>query len=679
MSNIPNDGMVTAARRALDWHKEGRRGGTRVGLTRANQIVARENLSDDTVKRMYSFFSRHEVDKKATGFRSGEEGYPSPGRVAWDLWGGDAGYSWSRKRANAMKSSIATPKNFTIMTQVPIKPFSNVVEHAGTGLKMPETIARKIEALSSGLPKDFGYRRLAKGAANLQCDAGERTDISTITTNEVDRDGDVVIPSGGDWSQYNRVVCFAHDYSQLPVGSNWWIKSRGNGLIAKTHYPTKPADWGDGPWLPSAILHLMQQPVPTCTGKSIGFLPLNIRSATPQEISINPEWANSPIIDKWMGLEYSCCPIGSNPGALTEAVSKGFFDQRTADVIDRASKIIFPMNGAIMPKAMSESANQSGGDVVDDTADDDNSDNDRLPDCPTCKSPDMVKLLPPPPGSTSPCADYNCMKCGTNFTVKDDDMGGEEMASVSSATKAIDLQTTLGDNKPTVQVDDPDKDGDIDAVVTCPYCRKEAKQIGNVEIPGIGQFDRYECGTCNASFFAEESQVPNPNTNGNNNGTGTQTFANLPTPKSATEGTKKLNASCESRAMEAAKSGKVNNGAWEAPNGGDRKQEDCLGIREGENVEPSKKFTDPIFMGGELYRRAVANVESRESGNEIGEAAKRIMAAIQDHTDKSVEPWYDPADVAAYKSAKKKQIESAYLDALIPVVADMIETRLGRP
>ncbi len=101
----PTDGMKSAARRALQWKKEGRRGGTRIGLTRANQIVNNESLSESTVMRMYSFFSRHEVDKKATGFSSGEEGFPSPGRVAWDLWGGDAGFSWSTAKWNSIKNS----------------------------------------------------------------------------------------------------------------------------------------------------------------------------------------------------------------------------------------------------------------------------------------------------------------------------------------------------------------------------------------------------------------------------------------------------------------------------------------------------------------------------------------------------------------------------------------------
>ena len=92
---IPNNGMVEAARRALRWKDEGMDGGTRVGLARANQIVNGEKLSEDTILRMYSFFSRHEVDKEAEGFNAGEDGFPSPGRVAWDLWGGDAGFSWA--------------------------------------------------------------------------------------------------------------------------------------------------------------------------------------------------------------------------------------------------------------------------------------------------------------------------------------------------------------------------------------------------------------------------------------------------------------------------------------------------------------------------------------------------------------------------------------------------------
>ena len=98
----PTEGMKAEAQKGLDWREEFGRGGTRVGATRARQIVANENLSDETIKRMYSFFSRHEVDKQAEGFYSGEDGYPSNGRIAWALWGGDAGFSWSKRLVKQM-------------------------------------------------------------------------------------------------------------------------------------------------------------------------------------------------------------------------------------------------------------------------------------------------------------------------------------------------------------------------------------------------------------------------------------------------------------------------------------------------------------------------------------------------------------------------------------------------
>ena len=92
----PTDGMVEEAKRGLEWRREHGRGGTEVGIARARDISNGKNLSEETVKRMYSFFSRHEVDKQGEGFSPGEDGYPSNGRIAWALWGGDAGFRWSK-------------------------------------------------------------------------------------------------------------------------------------------------------------------------------------------------------------------------------------------------------------------------------------------------------------------------------------------------------------------------------------------------------------------------------------------------------------------------------------------------------------------------------------------------------------------------------------------------------
>lgn len=104
----PPKGVRVAARRALDWISEGKAGGgfTSVGRNRAQQLSAGENISLDTLKRMKAFFSRHEVDKEALGFSQGEKGYPSPGRVAWDAWGGDAGFSWAESTISEAENAL---------------------------------------------------------------------------------------------------------------------------------------------------------------------------------------------------------------------------------------------------------------------------------------------------------------------------------------------------------------------------------------------------------------------------------------------------------------------------------------------------------------------------------------------------------------------------------------------
>jgi hypothetical protein len=99
----PTAGMVEAATRALEWRREFGRGGTAVGVARARDISNGRSLSADTVGRMASYFARHEVDKKGAGFSAGSEGFPSAGRIAWDLWGGDAGAGWAARKVEELK------------------------------------------------------------------------------------------------------------------------------------------------------------------------------------------------------------------------------------------------------------------------------------------------------------------------------------------------------------------------------------------------------------------------------------------------------------------------------------------------------------------------------------------------------------------------------------------------
>jgi len=98
----PTEGMVKAAQRGLDLRKEYGRGGTDVGVARARDIVNRKNLSPSTVKRMFSFFSRHGA-QKTSGWKPGEENYPSAQFIAWLLWGGDPGFSWSKRKRDEIE------------------------------------------------------------------------------------------------------------------------------------------------------------------------------------------------------------------------------------------------------------------------------------------------------------------------------------------------------------------------------------------------------------------------------------------------------------------------------------------------------------------------------------------------------------------------------------------------
>jgi len=103
----PTNEMAAEAELGLKWRDEYGRGGTEVGVARARDISNKRNLSYETITRMYSYFERHEVDKEATGWNQGEEGFPTAGRVAWQLWGGDAGRDWATAIYNRYKTELS--------------------------------------------------------------------------------------------------------------------------------------------------------------------------------------------------------------------------------------------------------------------------------------------------------------------------------------------------------------------------------------------------------------------------------------------------------------------------------------------------------------------------------------------------------------------------------------------
>ena len=153
MSAMPSKGMREEAKRYRAWKQEGRKGGTEVAARRAGQILSGEELSDDTIVTMSAWFARHEVDKQGQGFKQGEEGYPSPGRVAWAAWGGDLGKAWADRLVAAMDRTMEESR-----------PYPN--EHAAR-LRAPgqyDEFRRKNNEGGEGVDFIFGIKTGEEGA-----------------------------------------------------------------------------------------------------------------------------------------------------------------------------------------------------------------------------------------------------------------------------------------------------------------------------------------------------------------------------------------------------------------------------------------------------------------------------------------------------------------------------------
>ena len=100
----PPAGVREEAQKGLDWRSEHGRGGTAIGIARARDLSNGSNVSPETISRMVRYFSRHAVDKQGQGWSPGDDGFPSNGRIAWALWGGDAGEAWAGKVFRQMQS-----------------------------------------------------------------------------------------------------------------------------------------------------------------------------------------------------------------------------------------------------------------------------------------------------------------------------------------------------------------------------------------------------------------------------------------------------------------------------------------------------------------------------------------------------------------------------------------------
>jgi hypothetical protein len=188
------------------------------------------------------------------------------------------------------------------------------------GLPMKDAQARLLDSLLNALPaEDRTLARIVTPKAPTEVMDGERADVSWISTEDVDREGEIVIARGMNDSHFklNPIVTLQHDYSCPPVGKSLWRTRVKDGPLAgikaKTQNPKRPEGWQDDEWRPDTVLRLIQA----------GMLQGKSHAPSSHEIAANPALAEvSRVIDEWLLIEYACTFLPMNQSALVEAVSK---------------------------------------------------------------------------------------------------------------------------------------------------------------------------------------------------------------------------------------------------------------------------------------------------------------------------------------------------------------------
>lgn len=259
----PPQGVVEEAQRGLAWVDEHGRGGTQVGRTTAGLLVSGRPLAPRRVRRMAAYFPRHEVDKEAEGWRPGETGYPSNGRIAWALWGGDAGRTWSRRKVVQMNRADDEKRSVT-----------------------PET-------------KDL----VLTGPATLD-DGGTVKGVAAAFGN-LDRHGDIILPGAFDR--------FMNGLSTLDDVAFLWNHDTSMPLGKLTKLGVTPEGLG-----------FEAQIVPTTWGKDVQLL---LDTGTIQKMSFGYRVDRAAFVDDAVGLASAMAHFGVRPEwstVITREAAKAF-------------------------------------------------------------------------------------------------------------------------------------------------------------------------------------------------------------------------------------------------------------------------------------------------------------------------------------------------------------------
>src|SRR5207253_1271943 len=112
------------------------------------------------------------------------------------------------------------------------------------GFPQTDRQAHALEGILKAMPRgeEYRYRKAVIEKAPAEVLAGERSDVSWISTEDPDRTGEVVLARGMNDAQFalNPIVTMNHCYQLPPVGKSLWRKRVKDGpragVKAKTIY-----------------------------------------------------------------------------------------------------------------------------------------------------------------------------------------------------------------------------------------------------------------------------------------------------------------------------------------------------------------------------------------------------------------------------------------------------------
>lgn len=143
----------------------------------------------------------------------------------------------------------------------------------------------------------------------------ERSLVAYVSTKDVDRYGDIVMPEAFELEKYrkNPVVLWAHDYETPPIAKAMWIKADERGLLAKVVFAkTQLGDEVFGLYKDGFMQAF-----------SVGFIPKAWHDERRVAEGDSGEGQNIRVYDKVELIEFSAVPVPANAEALALAISKG--------------------------------------------------------------------------------------------------------------------------------------------------------------------------------------------------------------------------------------------------------------------------------------------------------------------------------------------------------------------